>query len=183
MKTSKVGFQESFSGTNPVQQTRYSSLCYWYLESNIFWTSHFFFLFISNYSWAGCIWLDKVLRWKILRKETWKTGWLLMALFWVKLKQYVWFLMASKIVNGFNCLWLSFLFWSLSFNILRYQLDFITKGKFLQNMILIIIKYLEILSLSNFLNQNIEIGLVNIHTFFYIKNNTNRITFAQCIQP
>ena len=50
-------------------------------------------------------------------------------------------------------------------------------------MILIVISCRCILSLSNFLDQHVESGLVDTHAFFCIKSNTNRIADARCIEP
>ncbi len=63
-----------------------------------------------------------------------------------------------------------------SFDVFRYELDFVTREKLLSNFVLIVILCFVVLSLKNFLNQHIKSSLANIDTFICINSKANKIT-------
>ncbi len=64
---------------------------------------------------------------------------------------------------------------SSSFDDLGYKPDLITKLKLFKRMILIIILFIVVLSLSNFFNQYIKSSLIMICFLISIKSKANKI--------
>lgn len=62
-----------------------------------------------------------------------------------------------------------------SFDVFRYELDFVTREKLLSNFVLIVILCFVVLSLKNFFNQHIKSSLANIDTFICINSKANKI--------
>ena len=70
---------------------------------------------------------------------------------------------------------IKFLFMFFSFDVLKYQPDFVINEKLFGIMVLIMITFFNVWSFNNFLNQLFKNGQINIETFIYVKRNANRI--------